>query len=73
MIIKGELHHNLFVQLRTMVEAMRELFNKTTQMFVERSAIHDQCSKQIGEYIARKGWIRPTDSIMVVTETKYHS
>ncbi|KAK8824857.1 hypothetical protein WA538_005523 [Blastocystis sp. DL] len=47
-----------------MEEAMRELFNKTTQMFVERSAIHDLCSKQIGEYIARKGWIRPTDSIM---------
>ena len=56
-----------------MEEAMRELFNKTTQMFVEGSAIHDLCSKQLGEYIAKKGWIRPTDSVMVVTETKYHS
>lgn len=48
MIIKRELHHNLFVQLRTMEEAMRELFNKTTQMFVEGSAIHDLCSNKLG-------------------------
>ena len=56
-----------------MAETIRELFNKTTQVFVERSAIHDLCSKQIGMYIAKNRWIHPTDSVMVVNGRECYS
>ena len=55
-----------------MEEAIRELFNQTTHVFVERSAIHDLCSKQIGKFIAKKRWIQPTDSVMVIVGKKWH-
>ena len=40
-------------------------FNECTPTFIERSSIHDLCSKQIASLIKKENWIQPTDSIMV--------
>lgn len=40
-------------------------FNEYTPTFIERSSIHDLCSKQIASLIKKENWIQPTDSIMV--------
>lgn len=45
---------------------MKNVFNQTAPVFIQRSSIHDLCSKQIASLIKQQKWIKPTDSIMVV-------
>lgn len=45
--------------------AIKEMFNQTLPKFIERSAIHDLCSKQIGNVISRRGWVTKKDDVLV--------
>ena len=48
-----------------MESSIKAMFNQTAPVFIQRSSIHDLCSKQIASLIKKQKWIKPTDSIMV--------
>lgn len=60
------------VLLNTRMEvSIKEMFNQTLPKFIERSAIHDLCSKQIGNVILRRNWVTKKDEVLVRGEAGY--